>query len=39
MSVEAVKQVGISRSTYYKYKGYILEPIDIGSGRKAVLSQ
>ena len=29
---------GISRSTYYKYKDYILEPIDIGSGRKAVLS-
>ena len=35
---QAVKQVGISRSTYYKYKDYILEPIDIGSGRKAVLS-
>lgn len=36
---QAVKQVGISRSTYYKYKDYILEPIDIGSGRKAVLSR
>ena len=35
---QAVKQVGISRSTYYKYKDFILEPIDIAGGRKAVLS-
>ena len=30
--------VGISRSTYYKYKDYILEPIRISDGRKAVIS-
>lgn len=35
---QAVKQVGISRSTYYKYKDYILEPTELDSGRKAVLS-
>ena len=35
---QAVRQVGISRSTYYKYKDYILEPTDISAGRKAVLS-
>ena len=35
---QAVRQVGISRSTYYKYKDYILEPTDITGGRKAVLS-
>jgi chorismate mutase len=35
---QAVKQVGISRSTYYKYKDFILEPTDITVGRKAVLS-
>ncbi len=35
---QAVKQVGISRSTYYKYKDYILEPTAISVGRKAVLS-
>ena len=35
---QAVRQVGISRSTYYKYKDYILEPTDISGGRKAVLS-
>ena len=34
----AVKEVGISRSTYYKYKDYILEPTEISGGRKAVLS-
>jgi len=34
---QAVKQVGISRSTYYKYKDYIFEPADIEGGRKAVL--
>ena len=32
---QAVKQVGISRSTYYKYKDFILEPTDIAGGRKA----
>lgn len=35
---QAVRQVGISRSTYYKYKDFIFEPSDIESGRKAVLS-
>ena len=35
---QAVKEVGISRSTYYKYKDYILEPTNIEAGRKAVLS-
>ena len=35
---EAVKQVGISRSTYYKYKDYVLSPSDVTIGRKAVLS-
>ena len=35
---DAVKQVGISRSTYYKYKDRILEPTELTIGRKAVLS-
>lgn len=35
---QAVREVGISRSTYYKYKDYILEPSAVASGRKAVLS-
>ena len=35
---QAVKMAGISRSTYYKYKDYILEPTDMSGGRKAVLS-
>ena len=35
---QAVKQVGISRSTYYKYKDYIFEPSDAAGERKAVLS-
>ena len=35
---QAVKQVGISRSTYYKYKDYLFEPSDIEGERKAVLS-
>ena len=35
---QAVKQVGISRSTYYKYKDFIFEPSDMSEGRKAVLS-
>lgn len=35
---QAVRQAGISRSTYYKYKDFILEPTDISAGRKAVLS-
>ncbi len=33
---QAVKQVGISRSTYYKYKDFILQPADFSGGRKAV---
>ena len=35
---EAVKQVGISRSTYYKYKDYIFAPGENTIGRKAVIS-
>ena len=35
---QAVKQVGISRSTYYKYKDFLFEPTDIAGERKAVLS-
>ena len=35
---QAVRQVGISRSTYYKYKDYLFEPSDIAGERKAVLS-
>lgn len=35
---EAVKLVGISRSTYYKYKDYIFLPGENTSGRKAVIS-
>lgn len=35
---QAVREVGISRSTYYKYKDYILQPTDVSAGRKAVLS-
>jgi len=35
---QAVKLAGISRSTYYKYKDYILEPSDLSEGRLAVIS-
>ena len=35
---QAVREVGISRSTYYKYKDYVLEPSEMSVGRKAVLS-
>ncbi len=35
---EAVKKVGISRSTYYKYKDYIFMPSDDSICSKAVLS-
>lgn len=35
---KAVKEVGISRSTFYKYKDYILETTSLDAGRKAVLS-
>ena len=34
----AVKMAGISRSTYYKYKDFVLEPSEVSEGRKAVLS-
>lgn len=34
----AVRQVGISRSTYYKYKDYIFSPDNGDAGRKAVIS-
>lgn len=35
---EAVKIVGISRSTYYKYKDFIFLPSDNSMGRKALIS-
>jgi len=35
---EAVKVVGISRSTYYKYKDYVFSPDENSIGRKAVFS-
>lgn len=35
---EAVKMVGISRSTYYKYKDFVFSPSDNASGRKAVIA-
>lgn len=35
---EAVKEVGISRSTYYKYRDCVYEPSNSSFGRKAVLS-
>lgn len=34
----AVRMVGISRSTFYKYKDYILEPSEMSVGRRAVFS-
>ena len=35
---QAVKQVGISRSTYYNYKDYIFEPSELTGSRTAVFS-
>lgn len=35
---EAVKMVGISRSTYYKYKDYIFTPNTDNACRKAIIS-
>jgi chorismate mutase len=35
---EAVKTVGISRSTYYKYKDYVFAPSENSIGRKAVIT-
>ena len=35
---QAARMVGISRSTYYKYKDYILEPAEMSVGRRAVFS-
>ncbi len=35
---EAVKAVGISRSTYYKFKDYIFSPSENSMGKKAVIS-
>ena len=35
---EAVKQVGISRSTYYKFKDYIYLPTENSVGKKAVIT-
>ena len=35
---EAVKKVGISRSTYYKYKDYVFSPSENSMGRKAVIA-
>ena len=34
---QAVRRVGISRSTYYKYRDYIFEPSDREGSRNAVL--
>ena len=34
----AVREMGISRSTYYKYKDYIFSPGSGDAGRKAVVS-
>ena len=34
----AVREVGISRSTFYKYKDYIFSPDSGDTGRKAVIS-
>ena len=34
----AVKQIGISRSTYYKYKDFVMEPSDMSETRLAVIS-
>ncbi|MBQ9745302.1 MAG: ACT domain-containing protein [Clostridia bacterium] len=35
---EAVKAVGISRSTYYKYKDFVFLPDNFSPNRKAVIS-
>ena len=35
--IDAVQAVGISRSTYYKYKDKVLEPSQLTVGRKASL--
>ena len=35
---DAVREVGISRSTYYKYKDFIYSPDNGDAGRKAVIS-
>lgn len=35
---QAAKLAGISRSTYYKYKDYILEPSEMGETRKGVFN-
>ncbi|MCF2639829.1 ACT domain-containing protein [Fusobacterium varium] len=35
---EAVKMVGISRSTYYKYKDFVFTPSENSIGRKALIS-
>ena len=35
---EAAKQVGISRSTYYKYKEYVFSTNSDTAGRKAIVS-
>ena len=33
---QAVKQTGLSRSTYYKYRDLVFEPSSVTEGRKAV---
>lgn len=35
---EAARQAGISRSTFYKYRDFVIEPSELTIGRKAVLS-
>ena len=35
---EAARKAGISRSTFYKYRDFVMEPSQVAIGRKAVLS-
>lgn len=35
---QATNIVGISRSTYYKYKDCIIEPVQLSDGKKAVIT-
>ncbi len=35
---DAVKQVGISRSTYYKFKDYVFLPVSDATSKKAVIN-
>lgn len=35
---DAIRRVGISRTTYYKYKDLIFEPSEMSEGRRAVIT-